>query len=55
MLRRYYSLKCQEPSDSCSKKDYFRMLNHGGAKAVDLLMRTEKLHSTYKEIDLAEK
>lgn len=31
------------------------MLNHGGARAVELLSRTASLHSTYRDIEIAER
>jgi hypothetical protein len=55
LLRKYYSLRCLEYGEPLSKKEYFRLLNHGGISSVELLNRTQPLFNAYKDIETAER
>ena len=48
LINKIYSLRCAEFNGETNRKEYYRMITHGGYSAVELLEKTSKLYSNYK-------
>lgn len=55
LYRKIYQLKCLEPVENISQKEYQRMLSFGGTAIPSLLEKTISLSNAYNRLENARK
>lgn len=53
LYRKMYELKCREFQDRINRKEFYRLLYHGGTASLKVIQKSPKLLSTYDLIDNA--